>query len=79
MDQLPRRCCHHFVLKVRMKHTGRLPQPLSRGDVRQLIDVTTNAKHWIMLMTAYASEVRVSELVNLQVRGIHSQRMLIHV
>ncbi len=32
-----------------------------------------------MLMTAYASGVRVSELVKLQVRDIHSQRMLLHV
>lgn len=68
-----------FVLKVRMKHTGRLPEPLSRGEVRQLLDATRNVKHRIMLMTAYASGVRVSELVKLQIGDIHSQRMLIHV
>jgi site-specific recombinase XerD len=32
-----------------------------------------------MLMTSYASGVRVGELVNLQVKDVHSQRMLIHV
>jgi site-specific recombinase XerD len=32
-----------------------------------------------MLMTSYAAGVRVGELVSLQIKDIHSQRMLIHV
>lgn len=68
-----------FNIKARTKRSGRLPQPLSRSEITRLLDSIDNRKHRMMLMTAYASGIRVSELVNLQVRDIHSQRMLIHV
>jgi len=68
-----------FQLKVRSKRSGRLPQPLSRSEVSSLLDAVDNGKHRVMLMTSYASGVRVGELVNLAVTDIHSQRMLLHV
>jgi site-specific recombinase XerD len=68
-----------FDLKIRRKSTGRLPEPLSRSEVQRLLDVTTNPKHRVMLMTAYAGGLRVSEVVNLHVSDIHSERMLIHI
>lgn len=68
-----------FVLQAKCKRSGRLPQPLSRTEVVRLLDAAANRKHRMMLMTAYSAGLRVSELVNLQVKDIHSARMLIHV
>lgn len=68
-----------FQLRVPMKRSGRLPEPLSRQEVTRLLEATRNAKHRALLMTCYASGVRVGELVRLQPRDIQSQRMLIHV
>jgi len=68
-----------FDLKVDRTRSGRLPQPLGRSEVGRLIDATSNPKHRAMLMTAYGGGLRVSEVVNLQIGDIHSERMLIHV
>jgi len=68
-----------FDLKVRRRRCGRLPQPLSRGEVGRLIDATSNAKHRVMLMTAYGGGLRVSEVVKLKIEDIQSDRMLIRV
>lgn len=66
-------------LRVKTKRSGRLPQPLSRSEVKQLFRDVTNHKHRTMLMTKYATGLRVSELVQLQTTDIHSDRMLIFV
>jgi integrase/recombinase XerD len=42
-----------------------------------LFKVTQNLKHHAILMTIYAAGLRVSELTNLQVTDIDSQRQLI--
>ena len=68
-----------FVLQAKCKRSGRLPQPLSRHEVARLLAATANRKHRMMLMTAYSAGLRVSELVNLQVKDIHSERRMIHV
>jgi len=72
-------CREDFRLKVKCKRSGRLPQPLSRTEIVRLLDAAANRKHRMMLMTAYSAGLRVSELVNLQVKDIRSDRMLIHV
>lgn len=68
-----------FDLRIDRKRSGRLPQPLGREEVRRLLDASVNRKHRVMLMTAYASGLRVAEVVHLRVEDIHSDRMLIHV
>lgn len=68
-----------FDLRVPAKRSSRLPEPLSRGEIARLIAATTNLKHRLLLMTAYAAGLRVSELVHLKPQDIHSQRMLIRV
>jgi site-specific recombinase XerD len=68
-----------FELKVPMKRSGRLPEPLSRTEVSRLFDAARNPKHRVVLMTAYAAGLRVSELVRLKLPDIQSQRMLIRV
>jgi site-specific recombinase XerD len=66
-------------LRVPAKRSGRLPEPLSRSEIARLLDATRNAKHRVLLMTAYAAGLRVSELVGLRPQDIHSERKLIRV
>lgn len=68
-----------FDVRVASKRSGKLPEPLSRQEVAQLIGAVENVKHRTMLMTKYAAGLRVSELVNLQNQDIRSARMLIRV
>jgi site-specific recombinase XerD len=68
-----------FDLRIDRKRSGRLPEPLSRGEVGRLLEAAANRKHRLMLMTAYAAGLRVAEIVNLRVDDIHSDRMLILV
>ncbi|MGB6107742.1 MAG: site-specific integrase [Mycobacterium sp.] len=66
-------------LRVPMKRSGRLPEPLSREEVARLLDAAENQKHRVLMMTAYSAGLRVSELVRLKPQDIHSDRMLIRV
>ncbi len=66
-------------LRVPMKRSGRLPEPLSREEVARLLDAAENQKHRVLMMTAYSAGLRVSELVRLKPQNIHSDRMLIQV
>jgi integrase/recombinase XerD len=66
-------------LRVPMKRSGHLPEPLSREEVARLIDVAENQKHRVLMMTAYSAGLRVSELVRLKPQDIHSDRMLVRV
>jgi len=68
-----------FHLKIPHKRSGVLPVPLSRSEIRRVIDAARNLKHRVMLMTTYGGGLRVGDLVRLELRDIHSQRMLIHV
>ena len=66
-----------FDIRIPRKRRKRLPQVLSRDEVKRLLEVTDNPKHRVMLMTAYAAGLRVSEVVNLKVTDIHSGRMML--
>lgn len=68
-----------LALRVPAKRSGRLPEPLSRGEIARLLAATHNLKHRVLLMTAYGGGLRVAELVHLRPRDIHSERMLIRV
>ena len=50
---------------------------MSPGEVAALFQSTLNLKHRTILMTIYAAGLRVSELINLRVTDIDSQRQLI--
>ncbi len=70
----------HLQLPIpERKQPQQLPEVLSVEEVELLLDASSNPKHRILLRTAYATGLRVSELVHLQVSDIHSQRMLIRV
>jgi site-specific recombinase XerD len=61
------------------KRHRRLPTVLSSDEVRQLIAGAKNLYHRTMLMTLYGAGLRRSELLQLKVADIDSQRMVIRV
>ena len=63
----------------RPKVPSRLPEILSREEIAALIDKTENLKHRALLMTTYAGGLRVSEVCQLKVSDIDSQRMTIRI
>jgi integrase/recombinase XerD len=61
------------------RHEQKLPVVLSPSEVAALFEVTRNLKHRTILMTIYAAGLRVSEVTNLRVTDIDSQRQIICV
>ena len=66
-------------LRIPMKRSNRLPEPISRAEVARLIDAAANLKHRVLMMTSYSTGLRRFELVRLLPQDIHSERMLIRV
>lgn len=61
------------------KEQKRLPVVLSRAEVAQFLKAANRLKSRVLLTTAYATGLRVSELVALRVEDIDSRRMVIRV
>lgn len=57
----------------------RLPAVLSFEEVRRFFAAISSFKQRMILMTAYSGGLRISEVVNLQVSDIDSQRMVIRI
>ena len=68
------------IMKLRtLPAPQRLPRVLSREEVWRLLEATTSLKYKAAFSIAYGDGLRISEVVNLQVRDIDSQRMLLRV
>ena len=61
------------------RRAKRLPEVLSKPEVYRVFSVIRNLKHRTLLMTMYATGMRVSEAARLRVDDIDSKRMLIRV
>lgn len=57
----------------------KLPDVLNEEEVLKIFKTLPNLKHRTMLMLAYASGLRVSELVRLRIEDIDGNRGLIHI
>jgi len=69
-----------FVYEVRRpKKDKKLPVVLSKEEIAKILNSVDNVKHKAILMIAYSSGLRVSEVVKLKVEDIDSNRMLIHI
>ena len=56
-----------------------LPEVLSEEEIIKILNATENLKHKAILMTIYSAGLRISELVNLKIKDIDSERMQIRV
>lgn len=63
----------------RPKTVKPLPKVLSEEDVTKILNSVTNQKHRTILYVVYSSGLRVSEVVNLKISDIDSNRMTIFV
>ncbi len=61
------------------KREKRLPRVLSREEVVQFFHAIDNVKYRTILMTAYATGIRIGEVTRLKVSDIDSKRMMIFV
>lgn len=61
------------------KAKRRLPEVLSRDEVRALLEQPSNIKHRALLTTIYACGLRISEACRLRVQDIDSKRMVLRV
>lgn len=61
------------------KRTWRLPEVLSAREVERLLAAAVKLRDRCLLMTAYSAGLRVSELIQLRLSDIHTERMMIRV
>ncbi len=65
-----------FFMEIpRPKKPSILPKVIDVKDIKKLLAVTDNLKHNTMLKLCYGMGLRVSEIVNLKITDIDSQRM----
>lgn len=63
----------------RPKREQRLPVVLSREEVRRLFATVTNLKQKALFMVAYDAGLRLSEIINLRIEDLDSERMAIRI
>jgi integrase/recombinase XerD len=63
----------------RPKKPLKLPNVLAISQVEKLFSKLENLKHKTMLYLTYSAGLRVSEVVNLRIKDIHSERMVINI
>ncbi|MGH7468081.1 MAG: tyrosine-type recombinase/integrase [Longimicrobiales bacterium] len=68
-----------LVLIPRPRKERKLPNVLSRAEVRRLLDAITNLKHKALFMLIYSGGLRVGEVVRLKLEDIDTDRKLVKV
>lgn len=63
----------------RPRKESRIPEILSKAEVRSLLDSIENLKHRTAMMVMYSGGLRVGELVKLKIKDIDSDRMMIRI
>jgi site-specific recombinase XerD len=56
-----------------------LPIVLNETEISDILKAAENLKHKAILMTCYSAGLRLSELINLKLKDIDSERMQIHI
>ena len=56
------------------KTPQKLPEVLSKEEVRKMIDSIKNFKHQLMICFMYSSGLRVSELINMKVKDLNLEK-----
>lgn len=68
-----------FFDTPRPKKPKSLPKSLSLQEINTLFKVTDNLKHCLLLKLCYGLGLRVSEIVNLKISDIDSDRMMVFI
>ena len=68
-----------FFKIPRPKKPFKLPTVHSQNEVKKIISAVKNTKHITMLMAGYSGGLRISEIVNLKIKDIDSERMVINI
>jgi len=76
--QVLRRSLQEVVIRY-PKKPQRIPELLTREEVRAILSHAQNLKHYTLLATGYAAGLRVSEIVTLRVRDIDTHRALLYI
>lgn len=63
----------------RPKRAKRLPEILSLGEVKGILNSAGNLKHRALLSLIYSAGLRIGEALNIKITDIDSKRMLIHI
>ena len=63
----------------RPKKPQTLPKMLSKNEIKKLFNQINNPKHLLILKLTYGMGLRVSEVVNIKVNDISSERMQVHI
>ena len=78
-EQVLRRDKLFFEEIPRPKKKSALPKVLNKREITKIFAKTENPKHLLILKLCYGMGLRVSEIVNLKISNIDSQRMLVHI
>ena len=68
-----------FDLQTPTRGTKKLPQAISRTEVKRIIEEASNLRHRVMFMTVYAAGLRISELVELKIHDLDADRRLMRI
>lgn len=68
-----------FVDIKRPKNSPRLPEVLSKSEIRLIINSITNLKHKLAVSLMYGSGLRVSEVVRLRVSDLDLDKLVLKV
>ena len=70
---------NYFNLKNRPRSSKKLPDILSRNEIKKIIEVTKNLKHKLLISLTYSAGLRVSEVVKLKYADLDFERNVIFV
>lgn len=68
-----------YIKIDRPRQEKKLPDVLSKNEVRKMINCTSNQKHKTIIILMYSCGLRRSEITNLKISDLDSSRMLIKI
>lgn len=68
-----------FINIPRVKKSQKLPQVLTKREIRKILKVVNNVKHKLILAMIYSAGLRVSELPNVKVKDLDLENKLIKI
>ncbi|MCF7793959.1 MAG: site-specific integrase [Candidatus Cloacimonetes bacterium] len=78
-EKILRRDTKKYYFEMPRNNEEKLPIVLSKREVKRILDCTQNLKHKTILSTIYSAGLRLSEVVNLKIADLDSERKLIYV